>query len=269
MKTTLLLLLPIVGLSACAGQHPVSSDSSPSFRRDPLPDSQDTREPSDVHTYIVNDYIDPNNPRLRHRGHLVDAVEQDEKWKLRPVDDPVTTDGPDTTVNDPNTTPNPYSAEFETELAQQREQSRQLADLAARMTLEMGKLQDMTEKGAAAVSENASLRNRLGELQHEIDELKPSPAPPVSPNAPKKPSWLETIWDLLRQAPNGTPVVDDKPALSTNLVLRPADPMPLHPVVPTAPPVAPTNAPADPSPEPLIPSPGEMSRPAHDAAPQP
>ena len=142
MKTNLLILLPLLGLSACAGHHDATNDSSSSVRRDALPDSQDIREPSQIHTYIVNDYVDPNNPKLRHRGHLVDAVEQDEKWNLHPVDDPVTTEatqGPATTASDPNAAPNPYSAEFETELAQQREQSRQLADLAARMTSGNGK----------------------------------------------------------------------------------------------------------------------------------
>jgi hypothetical protein len=259
MKTNLLILLPVLALSACAGH---SADDAPaSVRSDALPNSEDDRTPSAVHTYIVNDYVDPNNPRLLHRGHLVDAVEQDEKWNLRPVDDPVTTEGPVATVDDPNAAPNPYSAEFETELAQQREQSRQLAELAARMTLEMGKLQEMTEKGADAVSENASLRNRLETLQREIDELKPPATPPVAPNAPKKPSWLDSIFDLFRQAPKGTPVVSDVPSL----LLKPAQVPIRSPEVSTTPPGPQTNAPGNDSPG--VPDPGEIAAPQNSTQP--
>jgi len=219
------LILPTLGLAACAGQHPDSAEPSAvsqSIDENTLPDSGDIREPSRVHTYLVNDYVDPNNPRLRHRGHLVDVVEQDEKWNLQPTDTAGEANlGPVTAVNDPNAAPNPYSAEFETELAQQRDQYRQLADLGTQMTVEMGKLQEMTQKSADAVSENAILRNRLEELQQEIDTLKPA-SPPVAPDAPKKPWWLDSILNLFRQVPHGTPVTADQPTFQPNAQLRPA-----------------------------------------------
>lgn len=278
----ILLILPALCLVACASQHQTSiepsSDTDQTIRDEALPDSDDIREPSHVHTYVVNDYVDPNNPRLRHRGHPVDVVEQDEKWNLSPTDPTDTSGGnygPVTVANDPNASPNPYSAEFETELAQQRDQYRQLAALGTTMTGEMEKLQEMAEKEADAVSENASLRNRLEDLQREIDQLKPPPSPPVAPNAPKKPSWLDSIWDLFRQMPNGTPVAEDKPALHPNLVLRPAEmpsatlPSAGPPEVSTTPPVAPTNAPDEAPSEPSIPSPGEMAQPDEKPPTQP
>ncbi len=247
-----LLILPILGLAACAGQHPVSTTTSAAYHDDALPD--DIREPSHVHTYLVNDYIDPNNPRLRHRGHAVDVVEQDEKWNLDSTggqDDTGGDDGPAATADDPNGAPNPYSAEFETELSQQRDQSKQLASLGAKMTAEMGRLEEMAEKEADAVSENATLRTRLADLQREIDGLRPAPPPPVAPNAPKKPFWWQSIFDLFRQLPDGAPVAGAKPELHTNLTLQP---------VPS--PAAPTNAPDE------IPSPGEMAHPQADSIPQ-
>lgn len=279
MKPTLILLIPALCLVACAGQHPESAESPSATNQHiyngTLPDSDYIREPSQVHTYIVNDYVDPNNPRLRHRGHLVDVVEQDEKWNLNPTDTTETNLGPVTAVNDPNAAPNPYSAEFETELAQQRDQYRQLADLGVQMTAEMGKLQEMAEKEADAVSDNDSLRNRLETLQREIDELKPLPSPPVAPNAPPKPSWLDSIWDLFRQAPKGTPVVEDKPDLHASVVLRPPEipsqklPSAGPPEVSTTPPAPQTNAPDATPLESSIPSPGEMSEPTDDSSPQP
>jgi hypothetical protein len=277
----ILLLLPALCLAACAGPQPTTATTATVEQGAPLPMADDAREPSHVHTYVVNDYIDPNNPRILHQGHPVDVVEQDEKWNLNSGDISEGNYGPVATASDPNAAPNPYSAEFETELAQQRDQYRQLAALGTQMTTEMGRLQDMAQKEADAVSENASIRNRLEDLQHEIDQLKPQPAPPVAPNSPKKPSWLDPVWDLFRQVPDGKPVIDDKPTLQTNLVLRPMPPTnepsdpttneaPLPPVPPTnIPPVGPTNATdSDPS-APSIPPPGEMSQPETESTTQP
>jgi hypothetical protein len=263
------LILPTLGLVACSGHHQPSANSSSAtdtnVRDSALPDSDEVREPGRVHTYIVNDYVDPNNPRLRHRGHLVDLVEQDEKWNLQPTDTTETNLGPVTAVNDPNTAPNPYSAEFETELAQQRDQYRQLAAIGAQMTAEMGKLQEMTEKSADAVSENAVLRNRLDELQQKIDTLRPA-SPPVAPDAPKKPSWLDSILDLFRQAPDGKPVATVKPGFQRNALLRLPTTNAPPPDVLTVPPPAQTNYSAT---DTAVPSPGEMSQPHNPSIPQP
>jgi len=245
----LLLILPVLGLAACAGQHPESTTTTAAYPDDALP--QDAREPSHVHAYVVNDYIDPNNPRLRHRGHTVDVVEQDETWNLGSASDQDDSGGsnygPATAADAANATPNPYSAEFVTELMQQRNQSSQLAALGAKMTAEMGKLEEMAEKEADAVSENATLRTRLQDLQREIDELKP---PPVTPDAPKKPSWWQSILDLFRQLPTGTPVAEEKPELHTNLMLLPVPPTP----------VGATNSPDE------LPSPGEMAQPQNQSS---
>ena len=247
------LIVPSLALVACAGQHSgsVESASTAAAYDGTLPDSDSIREPGRVHTYIVNDYVDPNNPRLRHRGHLVDVVEQDEKWNLAPTDTTQTNLGPVTAVNDPNAAPNPYSAEFETELAQQRDQYQQLASLGSKMTAEVSRLQDMAEKSGDVISENAELRNRLGELQQEIDTLKPV-APPVAPDA-KKPSWWDSILNFIWQVPQGTPVVAEKPATLTNFLLHPA----ITNTPPVVAPVQPAQTNADD--EAAIPPPGEMS----------
>jgi len=261
----LLLILPVIGLAACAGQHPAPTTTSAAYHDDALP--EDIREPSQVHTYLVNDYIDPNNPRVRHRGHPVDVVEQDEKWNLSRTDSSDGNYGPVTTVDDPNAAPNPYSAEFETELVQQRDQYKQLAAIGTQMTGEMERLQEMAVKEADAVSENASLRNRLEELQREVDELKPPPTPPVAPNAPKKPSWFDSIWDLFRQVPKGTPVVEAQPKLLTNAALQPAEIPPKNPSSSLLPSAGLTTSPAAPSGGPdEIPSPGEMARPLNNTS---
>jgi hypothetical protein len=276
----ILLLLPVLCLAACAGQ-PTGTPTSSVESAASLPVADNAREPSHVHTYVVNDYIDPNNPRILHQGHLVDVVEQDEKWNLNSGEISEGNYGPVGTTNDPNAAPNPYSAEFETELAQQRDQYRQLAALGVQMNEEMSRLEDMAQKEADAVSENASIRNRLEELQHEIDELKPHSTSPVAPNAPKKPAWLDPLWDLFRPVPDGKPVTDDKPTLQTNLVLRPMPPAdepsapttneaPLPPAPPTnTPPVAPTHTTDSAASAPPIPPPGEMSKPETDSTTQP
>ena len=268
----ILLLIPTLGLVACAGQqHPTTkTPAAATTVRDDAPTSVDgLREPGRVHTYLLNDYIDPNNPRLLHRGHPVDVVEQDEKWNLNSSDPADSTDGdygPVTAVNDANAAPNPYSAEFETELAQQRDQYRQLAVLGTQMTAEMGKLQDIAEKDADAVSQNASIRTRLEDLQREIDQIKTPPAAPVVPNAPKNTSWLDWISSPFRLTPPSTPLTEPKPDFRTNPVLRSVEPTVPAPQISTTPPIAPTNAPDQ---TPSIPSPGEMSQPKDDSPTEP
>ena len=221
----LLLLVPVVCLAACAGQQrpPVEQ---PAQAWDTAAPDQDAalRQPSRLHTYLVNDYIDPNNPRLRHRAHLVDVVEQDEKWNLAPTDTTETNLGPVTAVNDPNAAPNPYTAEFETELMEQRDQSKQLADMASRMTDQLAKLQEMSEKSAAVSDEDAALRERLDQLQKELDEIKTPPPPPASTPAAKKPSWLDSIRGMFRQAPRDTPVTIYQPTFrAPTAALRPVE----------------------------------------------
>jgi hypothetical protein len=233
----LLLILPVLGIAACAGQHPASTTATAAYLDNPLPG--DSREPARVHTYLVNDYIDPNNPRVLHRGHLDSPDGQDNAGGKS---------GPVTTADDPNATPNPYSAAFETELSQQRDQYKQLAGLGSQMTSEMGRLEALAGKEADAVSENAVLRTRLEDLQREIDGLKPQPPTPVNPNAPKKPTWWQSISDLFRQLPDGAPVAAEKPKLRASLALQPVPP-----------PDAPTNAPDE------ISSPGEMAHPQHSS----
>lgn len=269
MQQQLLWFIPLFSLSACAGQHHSSTDSSATLADSSSAVTSEVRDPSTVHTYVVNDYVDPNNPRVLHRGHVIDVVEQDEKWNLDPTAAPVTASGPTDTVPDPNAAPNPYSAEFETELAEQRNQYQQLAGLGAQMTAEMEKLQQIAQKNADAVSENAALRNRLNELQQEIDQLKPPPSAPITPNAPKKPSWLDSIWQLFRQLTNGTPVAQDKGDLHTNMVLRPMELPPTPPAQTNAPAAPPTNAPDSQPPDPSVPPPGELAQPVTGSTAQP
>jgi len=240
-----LLILPVLTLAACAGQHQAPTTTSASYPDDALP--QGSREPSHVHTYQVNDYIDPNNPRVLHRGHAVEVVEQDERWNLDSTsapDDEGNNAGPVTSADQPNAAPNPYTAEFEAELSEQRDQSKQLAAMGAQMTGEMARLENFAEKQADAVAENATFRARLEDLQREIDELKPPRTSPINPNAPKTPSWWESIFDLFLQLPDGAPIAAEKPAFQTNITIQPVPP-----------PAAPTNA-AD-----EIPSPGDMAAP--------
>jgi hypothetical protein len=250
MKPTL-LLLPVLGLAGCAGQHPSPPPSAVTVPDEAAPETIDLREPSRVHTYLVNDYVDPNNPRLRHRGHLVDVVEQDEKWNL---DDPTETNlGPVTAAPDPNAAPNPYNAEFETELAQQRDQYQRLVGLGGQMNAEMEKLQAMTGKEADAVSENAALRNRLDSIQAEVESLK---TPPVALKLPTKPSFWSLNYWFSPRTPE-TPVQEPQLAFRTNVVLRPAEPSLPPPAIPAPVPSASTNAPDAVA----VPPPGEMAAP--------
>jgi hypothetical protein len=248
-----LLLLPILGLTACAGDHPPASATTAAAT---IPDNSfsttDDREPSRIHTYVVNDYIDPNNPRIMHEGHSIDVVEQDERWNLHPtVEEGGAVEGPVTAADNANAAPNPYTAEFEAELAQQREQFKALSGLGAQMNTEMGRLEQLGQKEADAVSENAAIRTRLEDLQREIDGLKATSSPSVPSTAPKKSSWFGSIFSLFQPVSDSAPITEQKLDLHTNMVLQPVPPPAVQePAPPTS-----TNAPDE------MPSPGEMAHP--------
>jgi regulator of replication initiation timing len=249
----ILFLLPVLALTACADDRPAASTgTAPAVIPDNSFSTTDDREPSRVHTYMVNDYIDPNNPRIMHEGHSVDMVEQDERWNLHPTkDDGGATEGPVTTADNANAAPNPYTAEFEAELAQQREQFKALSSLGAQMNTEMGRLEELGQKEADAVSDNAAIRTRLEDLQREIDGLKAETSAPAPSTAPKKSSWFGSIFSLFQPVSDSTPITEEKLDLHTNLVLQPVPPATVQePTPPTS-----TNAPDE------IPSPGEMAHP--------
>jgi regulator of replication initiation timing len=247
------LLVPILGLTACAGDRPVTSSApAPATLPGNPVSAVDDREPSRVHTYLINDYVDPNNPRIMHEGHSVDVVEQDEKWNLHPaIEEGAVTTGPVTAADNPNVAPNPYTAEFEAELAQQREQFKALSNLGVQMNTEMGRLEELGQKEADAVSENAAIRTRLEDLQREIDGLKAAPNPPSTVNAPKKSSWFDSIYGLFRPVPDDAPATEQKFDLQTNMTVQPVPPL----TAPAPVPPASTNTPDE------MPSPGEMAHP--------
>lgn len=197
----ILFFLPAVLLTACAHQK-VISDQPVIYPRDAWGNSvaadsvANLRQASHLHTYLVNDYIDPNNPRIRHRGHSVDVVEQDETWNMRPSDALVANLGPVTAASDPASMPNPLSAEFETELVRQRDQNGQLAQMGKKMSEQLQKLQEMAQKGATTAAEGEAIRQQIDQLQKEIEAMKTQPA---SSTAKTPSSWIETVKSMFRK----------------------------------------------------------------------
>ncbi|MDE1171728.1 MAG: hypothetical protein PW734_11070 [Verrucomicrobium sp.] len=165
----------------------------------PADSAANLREASRLHTYLVNDYVDPNNPRIRHQGHRVDVVEQDETWNLRPAGTMVANLGPVTAASDPASVPNPYTAEFETQLVQQRDQSRKLAVIGTKMSAQLQRLQEMAQKGAATAAENDALKQQVDALQKQVDGLKAAPVTPKTPSRDGS-SWFDGVKEMFRKS---------------------------------------------------------------------
>lgn len=203
----ILLFLPAVLLTACAHQK-VISDQPVIYPRDAWGNSvsadsvANLRQASHLHTYLVNDYIDPNNPRIRHRGHSVDVVEQDETWNMRPSDALIANLGPVTAASDPSSMPNPLSAEFETELVQQRDQNGQLAQMGKKMSEQLQKLQEMAQKGATTAAESEAILQQIDQLQKEIDAMKGQPG---AVSAKPEASWLDAVKGMFHKTPSSQP----------------------------------------------------------------
>jgi hypothetical protein len=227
----LFLLTPLLLLSACAHTRIVTNQPV-IYPRDawegavPADSVATIRQASRIHTYLVNDYIDPNNPRIRHQGHQIDVVEQAETWNLRPSGTMVANLGPVTAVSDPASAPNPYTAEFETQLVQQQNQSRQLAGMGQQMGTELAKLRELTAKGAAAASETESLQQQVDALQKKLDAQQPGLPTPPTPPAKKEPAWFDSIRGMFYPAPKDPPPAGTgaaQPAFRTSVALREAE----------------------------------------------
>ncbi len=227
----ILIVLPAMFLGACASHRGIVTENQPViYPKDawsnnvPADSVQNVRDPSEVHTYIVNPYQDPNNPNVRHDGHNVTVLDKSETWNLRPTDTTYEHLGPVTAVADPSAAPNPYSAEFETELVKQREQSQQLSEIGNKMVEQMGKLQQATDKAAALAEENDEQKQQLAALQQQVDVLK---APPVKP-APAQSGVWDTIKGMFPKAKakdsNAVP-----PTTSFKATVPPRDDVPAEP----------------------------------------
>jgi hypothetical protein len=234
----ILLFLPLALLTACAHEK-IVTDQPVIYPRDawgnsvPADSVANLRQASRLHTYLINDYIDPNNPRIRHQGHSVDVVEQDETWNLHPSGTMVANLGPVTAVSDPASMPNPYTAEFETELVQQRDQNGQLADMGRRMSEQLQKLQDMAQKSAAVTADNDALQQRIDQLQKEIESLKTTPLPPPSASSKSRGSWLDAVKGMFQKPPSRlTPTGQITPSFRVSVAVRePETPFPAPGVV--------------------------------------
>lgn len=203
----LLLFLPAIALTACVGGPPQSgvvTENQPVTYGDswgtnvPTDSLQNIRSPEQVRTLFVNNYKDPNNPKIRHRGHLVDEVRETPRWNLRNTDTSFANLGPVTSVADPSLAPNPYSAEFETDLVEQRNQTARVAQMAEKMVGKMEKI-DAAAQNAISPVEASALLTQIEEMRKEIRELKQVKQEEAKPKAGS--NWIDAIKGMFNKKP--------------------------------------------------------------------
>jgi len=172
--------IPIVAgffLTACAGPSTIETTEVPMRPMDANGTdlSRDETDrllyPAHAKNYSIGPRLDPNNPRIRHDAHDVQRIEQDATFNLHPNESFDTASGPVKKVADPADSKNPYLAELEQKLVQQRTYSRALMeqnDVLVKHIEEVGKKADILEK---SVSENRDLHTKVAELTKTQGEL--------------------------------------------------------------------------------------------------
>ena len=150
-----------------------------------------------IKQYYAGDYIDPNNPNVKHVAHNVQRVEQSASWNLRPSE-PVVAGGPTYVAATAAAQTNALSAQLSGALDRQKGYSDAL-------TQQNEKLQEIIEQLRAAKEQEAQARAAgEAELKLTVETLKSvreaiqkqpaiSPARPFPVFAPQPPSLFDRL----------------------------------------------------------------------------
>jgi hypothetical protein len=120
---------------------------------------EQVRHSDSLKAYLVNRYVDPNNPNVMHEGHVIYRREQAAGWNLNPNAPTVVLLGPTLAVAEGARQPHPLPAELEQKMAEQNqlmasliEQNESLAKELARLNKQIS---DLRQRGAFAATEGA------------------------------------------------------------------------------------------------------------------
>lgn len=131
------------------------------------------RAPERVKGYPVGRYIEPDDSKVMHERHTVYRVEQDADWNLRPAEEYDLPLGPSIAVSDPATVNNPYAADLENQLFNQKAYNASISQQNDAMYKEIENLKAAQQSDAEKYNkENTDLKKELQDTRLQINELK-------------------------------------------------------------------------------------------------
>jgi len=187
----LILLIPIVLLSACASKPPKKIVIVPALTPSrPVSDLESVRRSEEVREYRFGRYVDPGNRLVMHEAHPVYRVEKTADWSLLP-------DGTSNSTRVPPNATVPSTLADDAvvaEINKQKAVTKVFTEQAATLNQRLSGLTDavtltkqMAEQQLLQQRDIAALKSRLNAVEKERAD-KPTSAAGKTP-APPEESW--------------------------------------------------------------------------------
>ena len=171
---TVLILIPLVCLSACATKRPVRVQMPRSVPGTVIPSegTESVRYGENMKTYPVGRYIDPNNGLVMHEAHAVYRVETTAKWNLHANAPVRVLGGPVLGIVDPARRDAPMTAEVVAEVQRQKAATQALLDQGARISQALSQLSQSASGTKHLGDETSRLREEVSLTRRRLEALE-------------------------------------------------------------------------------------------------
>jgi len=170
----IILLIPLLFLSACASKKPVIVRMPPPVPGTTIPsdDLESVRYGENVKAYSIGRYLDPNDGLVMHEAHTVYRVETTAKWNLHPGEAVTVPMGPVVGIIDPARRESPVTAEVVAEVNRQKAAAQALLEQGTRLNLTLNQLSQTVSVTKQISDDNAQLKTSLNATQQRLGMLE-------------------------------------------------------------------------------------------------
>jgi small-conductance mechanosensitive channel len=208
ITTQIIAVSLLAYLPACAAvhrhRHAAEVVQVRSVQTTASPESQSNydsvRNAEVIKRYYAGEYIDPNNPSVRHDGHLIQRVEQAASWNLHPSE-PVVAGGPTYVAAPAGAQRDAISAQLSGALDRQKGYAQALAEQNEKLQQIIEELRQAKENEAQAKTANeAELKLTVQTLNKLKQEIQKAPVRPFPLLAVPPPMGAPSLFDQLNEA---------------------------------------------------------------------
>lgn len=170
----ILILLPLILLSACAGKRPLIVHMPPAMSGTTFDagDMESVRYGENLKAYSIGRYVDPNEGLVMHEAHMVYRVETTAKWNLHPNAPVNVPGGPVVGIIDPAHKDGPLTPEVVAEVDRQKAATQALTMQGQRMNQALNELSNSLSATAQFAHESVELKNEAATTEKRLDALE-------------------------------------------------------------------------------------------------
>ena len=170
----ILILVPVILLSACATKKPVVVQMPRSVPGTILPadNIESVRYGENIKAYPIGRYVEPNNRLVMHEAHTVYRVETTAKWNLHPNAPVHVPTGPVVQIIDPARKDSPLTPEVVAEVNKQKDATKAVIEQGNRMNQTLGQLSQSVAAARQVAEENLQLKQEVGSTKQRLEALE-------------------------------------------------------------------------------------------------